>query len=385
MLVPRLLVTSLTAMSVVTGCTISHAMRFESRDETCRTIVQPGLTWLGPTETGDVATLDEWCKTVGPPVIDSTPHPSFGAWQARDSVAVVAWNVNAGSGELLALFERELHLECATPTPAARAAFSHFVLLAQEAFRRSATVPSMSPRSTIPPRTSERPRSGSRIDIVETARQCGLAVMYVPSMRNGHDEYDGEREDWGNAILSTLPLSDFIAIELPFEASRRVAVGATIHAPDRDSLRAVSVHLSTFPGAWRVLRTGNSGRVRQANGLVDALRAVERLRSGTAGTACDPPCSSNRSAELSISTIAGGDLNTWSSRETALRHLWEHFPDSPRNDQPTRGPFPTDHLVFRIRAGNTTGLHVVTESYRRIDASYNSDHQPRILWVRAHQ
>ena len=104
MLVPRLLATSLTAMSVVTGCTISHAMRFESREETCRTIVQPGLTWLGPTEAGDVATLDEWCKTVGPPVIDSTPHPSFGAWQARDSVAVMAWNVNAGSGELLALF-----------------------------------------------------------------------------------------------------------------------------------------------------------------------------------------------------------------------------------------------------------------------------------------
>ena len=348
-------------------------------------MVQHGLTWLGPTEAGDVATLDKWCKTVGPPVIHSTPHPSFGAWQAGDSVAVIAWNVNAGSGQLLAFFERELHLECATLTPATRTPFSHFVLLAQEAFRRSAAVPSLSPRSTIPPRTSERPRLGPRIDIVETARQCGLALVYVPSMRNGNNEYDGEREDWGNAILSTLPLSDFIAIELPFEASRRVAVGATIHAPDGDSLRAVSVHLSTFPGPWRVLRTGNSARVRQAQGLVDALRAVEEFRSATGGRACDPPCSPNRSAELSISTIAGGDLNTWSSRETALRHLWEHFPDSPRDDQPTRGPFPTDHIVFRMRAGNTTGLHVLSGSYRRVDESYNSDHHPRILWVRAHQ
>ena len=348
-------------------------------------MVQHGLTWLGPTEAGDVATLDKWCKTVGPPVIHSTPHPSFGAWQAGDSVAVIAWNVNAGSGQLLAFFERELHLECATLTPATRTPFSHFVLLAQEAFRRSAAVPSLSPRSTIPPRTSERPRLGPRIDIVETARQCGLALVYVPSMRNGNNEYDGEREDWGNAILSTLPLSDFIAIELPFEASRRVAVGATIHAPDGDSLRAVSVHLSTFPGPWRVLRTGNSARVRQAQGLVDALRAIERLRSGNVGRACDTSCASNRSAELSIATIAGGDLNTWSSGETALKHLWEHFPDSPRDDQPTRGPFPTDHIVFRMRAGNTTGLHVLSGSYRRVDESYNSDHHPRILWVRAHR
>jgi hypothetical protein len=46
----------------------------------------------------------------------------------------------------------------------------------------------------------------------------------VPSARNGPQTIAAEREDKGNAILSTLSLKDLIAIELPFEAGRKVAV-----------------------------------------------------------------------------------------------------------------------------------------------------------------
>ena len=63
-----------------------------------------------------------------------------------------------------------------------------------------------------------------RIDIVEAAGRLGLSLVYVPSMRNGSDT----DEDRGNAILSTEPLSDVAAVELPFERQRRVAIDAAV-------------------------------------------------------------------------------------------------------------------------------------------------------------
>jgi endonuclease/exonuclease/phosphatase family metal-dependent hydrolase len=289
---------------------------------------------------------------------------------------------------LLEFLERELHIQCGAASPSTGDAFSHFVLLAQEALRRSPDVPPAPPQAVVPPRIEGNNRPTHRMDIVEVARRCRLALAYVPSVRNGYDEYDGEREDLGNAVLSTLPLTDFMAIEIPFETSRRVAVGATIHGPDGDSLRVVSLHLSTFPGPWRIFRTGNSSRVRQALGFVEALRRVEVLRLGPdpALAACYPRCppdSSNRPPRYSISTVAGGDLNTWSADETALQHLREHFPDSPRDDRPTRGPFPTDHLLLRTRDLGVATYHLVPGSYGRVEDAYDSDHRARRMWIRA--
>ena len=69
--------------------------------------------------------------------------------------------------------------------------------------------------------------------------------------------------------------------------------------------------------------------------------------------------------------------------ETALQHLREHFPDSPRDDRPTRGPFPTDHIIFRTGGLGVTAYQVVPGSYRRIENSYHSDHRARSVWIRA--
>jgi endonuclease/exonuclease/phosphatase family metal-dependent hydrolase len=381
------------ATAVAVGCTIPHTMTNEP-ERTCLAGPQgptaSALTWFVPTEAADRRALDAWCSAVGPVVIDSMPDASLGAWQDGDSLAVVIWNLEAGSATLLEFLERELHIQCGTSSPSTGDAFSHFVLLAQEALRRSPDVPPAPPRAVVPPRIEGNNRPTHRMDIVEVARQCRLALAYVPAVRNGYDEYDGEREDWGNAVLATLPLTDFVAIEIPFETSRRVAVGATIHGPGGDSLRVVSLHISTFPGPWRIFRTGNSSRARQALGFVEALRRVEvlRLEPDPAMAACYPRCpmdSPNPPARYSISTVAGGDLNTWSADETALQHLREHFPDSPRDDRPTRGPFPTDHLLLRTRNLGVATYHLVPGSYQRIEDSYNSDHRARRVWIRAGQ
>ncbi|MEN3339278.1 MAG: hypothetical protein V7647_2954, partial [Acidobacteriota bacterium] len=61
--------------------------------------------------------------------------------------------------------------------------------------------------------------------IEPVAAALGLSLYYVPSMRNGGA---APHEDRGNAILSSLPLTDLAAYELPFERQRRVALGATI-------------------------------------------------------------------------------------------------------------------------------------------------------------
>ncbi|MCZ6755777.1 MAG: hypothetical protein O7E49_10740, partial [Gemmatimonadetes bacterium] len=117
------------------------------------------------------------------------------------------------------------------------------------------------------------------------------------------------------------------------------------------------------PGPWRMFRTGNSSRVRQALGLVEALAAVDGTRA--------------------ITTVLGGDFNTWASGETTLKHLRKHFPDAPRIDEATRGPFPTDHLFLRYGDGTTPAARMVSGSYRRIDDSYNSDHHGLLMWLRA--
>ena len=219
---------------------------------------------------------------------------------------------------------------------------------------------------------------------------CGLSLFYAAGARNGHAQRDGKREDKGVAILSTLPLSDFIAVELPYEAARRVAVAATVHGPRGDSLRVVSVHLVSVTPVWRIFRTGNSSRQRQALAVVDALRVAERLRAGPANSAAQEsvPCCEQREGALAsyaIATVVAGDLNTWSTRETALRHLLDHFPQSPRPlAESTRGPFPTDHIFFRVD-GTGEGARVLDSTYRRIDDTYYSDHNPIVALLSFHR
>jgi endonuclease/exonuclease/phosphatase family metal-dependent hydrolase len=205
-------------------------------------------------------------------------------------------------------------------------------------------------------------------------------------MRNGAAEFDGEREDKGNAILWSLPLHDFLAIELPFETQRRIVVGATVRHPAGDSLRILSLHLDVSPGLWRVLKTGNSSRLRQAMGIVDALDDVELSRSGrpfVATEACQHTCEDS-TGSYAISTVLAGDFNTWTDGQTVLLHMVDYFPESPPPDGlPTRGEFPADHMFFRQRSSwDGEEPQLVPESYRRLDQQYGSDHKARILELR---
>ena len=104
------------------------------------------------------------------------------------------------------------------------------------------------------------------------AQRLGLNVYYVPSMRNGGPTSD---EDRGNAILSSLPLTDLRAIELPFERQRRVAVSATIAGRTTSGtpwqVRLVSAHLDNMSTIRRAWIGAEYGRARQARELAAAL------------------------------------------------------------------------------------------------------------------
>src|SRR4030095_974677 len=125
-------------------------------------------------------------------------------------------------------------------------------------------------------------------DVATIAKSLGVALFYVPSMRNGIASVDPE--DRGNAILSTLDLSDPVVVELPMENQRRNAVVATVQAQARDGspwvLRVANVHLDT---ALAITRGGPfAARRRQAHALIDSLRTPE-----------------------DVPTVLAGDFNTW--------------------------------------------------------------------------
>ena len=92
------------------------------------------------------------------------------------------------------------------------------------------------------------PSSGFEIvpglDALTFATNRQMYAAYVPSMRNGRKCDEEPREDRGNAIISTLPLSEVTAVELPFAQQRRVAVAATIRTAG-GVLHVMSVHLDT--------------------------------------------------------------------------------------------------------------------------------------------
>ncbi len=349
------------------------------------------VSWLSPALKPDTSNIEVWCQTVGPPVIDSLPDarlPTPGGGP-DDTLTVVTWNILGGAGDLAAFLEDELHYVCdgRQSRPAPHPGFNHFILLVQEAYRRSTAVPEFPEglKVPLPIEEPERPGVGPRIDIVAYAKKCGLALFYAPSMRNGDREFGDQREDKGNAILSSLPLHDFIALELPFETQRRVAVVATIEYPGGDSLRIANVHLDVSPSLWRVLKTGNSSRLRQALGTVEALNRVERSRSGQP---FDPtqecPGTCPDSLTFRISTVLAGDLNTWTGNQTVILHLNDHFPDSPPFDSlPTRGAFPADHMFFRQRTDWTgSSPQLVPGSYQRTDQLHDSDHYARSIRLR---
>lgn len=332
----------------------------------CRAIAEGEHTrvnWIDAAPPVEATDLANWCATVGPPVLlEAAPPPpsNVGGIEpgTADSLLLVSWNVHVGGGSLERLVAEIRAGRLTGGRPPAQ-----FVLLLQEAYRAGAEVPELpaSEVQHVPHRIAPAPPAGDRVDVVRSARALGLALLYVPSMRNGPGVVEA-REDRGNAILSTLPLGAPTAIELPLQTQRRVAVQAEVEgrastgAPWR--LRVVSAHLD-HRAAWRrPLATLGGARLEQARALAAAL-----------GSGAEP---------LAI----GSDLNTWSAArlERAVPYLRRQFPSGP--PEPRGSTFTLagvgrrlDHMFFRVPASWNASVRIAPDRY-------GSDHNPLVAWIR---
>jgi endonuclease/exonuclease/phosphatase family metal-dependent hydrolase len=168
-------------------------------------------------------------------------------------------------------------------------------------------------------------------------------------MRNGHELL----EDRGNAIVSSEPLLDPVALELPFERQRRVAIGASVRVRTNagiDTINVLDVHLEPLsaPSSLWIFR---NPRRRQVAALLGLLRQP-RFTSGAG-------------------TVLGGDFNTIQGgvEEDAYRQAraWStSLLEEDRRSTHYMGRL--DYLFFRLaQHGAVT---------RRLDERFGSDHYP---------
>jgi endonuclease/exonuclease/phosphatase family metal-dependent hydrolase len=340
---------SLVALVAAAGCVLqpSTVLLPEGPAPSCRAAVpadgRVDLAWAGPDHARDRARLDEWCTAVGPPVVELTPASLD---RAVERIALVSWNAGLGRGDLAALV-KELQAGALTGD-----GLSQFVLILQEMYRLGVDVPPDPGDRRRHPRALGLPHAAESRDVRALARSLGLAVAYVPSMRNGPG-----RADRGNAILSTLPLDDLMAIELPFEHQRRVAVSAIVrgYSPSgrKFGLRVVSAHLDTT-GA--LARGGPSAaRRRQARALVSALDAT------------------------GAPALVGADLNTsWGEDEPAFTELRGAFPDAV---SVVRGPTWRGPLGIQARLDHMFARTGTRVEVWRVDRRFGSDHHPLVAML----
>lgn len=311
------------------------------------------MHWKAPRDPDDAAALQGWCLAVGGPVQSApTPAPTSAAF--ADGLAILVWNLHVGGGDL----ERLLGGLRAGEFTGGRAV-DHFVLLLQEAVRVGDSVPPPGLDGAISASAIGSPVDPSR-SIEALAERNGLFAFYAPSMRNGA----APREDRGNAILSTLPLSDLAALELPWERQRRVAVAASVALPRAEgrarTLRVVSAHFDNSSRLSRLWRSFGAGRLRQARALAEWIDGEDAV-------------------------VLGGDFNTWwdGSEEDAVMLLRERFP-LPRRlplDVTYQPPYglpqrQADYLLLRLPSG--------WEADYRVASDWGgSDHAPLIGWLQA--
>jgi endonuclease/exonuclease/phosphatase family metal-dependent hydrolase len=296
-----------------------------------------GVEWLTPDDRQSRLRLDSWCTGVGPAVIRALPRDTEPT--PADRIVFVSWNVHVGNGNVPALVQ-DLRAGRLTNGQPVR----HFVLLLQEALRVGQT-PSFRPGASGARRIAASRRA---FEIDQLSRALGLSMIYVPSMRNGNDPSDPP-EDRGNAILSTLPLSSPLAVELPGVRQRRVALFAKIRSASTSEVMSVGVvHLDALADFRRFWLFGTPS-MRELQ--IKSLAAV--MPRG--------------------SLVVGADLNTWHGAQepapTYLRGLFgatEIITDASR-------PFhrPLDYMFFRPASGTRAG-------YRIIPNAYGSDHYPLV-------
>lgn len=318
--------------------------------ESCRTAVSPigavsehVVRWIVP---DDRRALDAWCAAVGPAVV--APAAASRTDSPAGELVVVTWNVHVGAGDLVSFVTGLRNGRFTDGLPV-----EHFVLLLQEAYRRGGLVPSDPQVGRHTPRPILPDRPGPPLDIVDASTALGLSLFYVPSMRNGPP--DRTDEDRGNAILSTEPLADLAAIELPFDRQRRVALQATIRGRQTSgepwTVRLADAHFENVGAVKRLWILSMVSRLKEAR-----LLLREMTTDGNA--------------------ILGGDLNTWFGfGEPAYQALASALPRQASSERrPTFGRFlRLDHLLFRIpEAWKTVTTRLET---------HGSDHHPLLAQI----
>jgi endonuclease/exonuclease/phosphatase family metal-dependent hydrolase len=255
-----------------------------------------------------------------------------------DEITFVSWNVHVGNGNIRA-FVKDLINGDHTDRRAVR----HYVLMLQEAVRTHGVPPLPKGAAGAPRIPAHAP--ASPIDIVTVGNELGLSLIYVPSMRNGRSAGD-PAEDRGSAILSTLPLSEPMAVELPGERQRRVVIIA------------------------------KAGSTSVAVAHLDALGGSQRLRLFWTPWMRDVQVRATASALPGGPLVVGADLNTWHGRdELAARYLARLFRATPLSvDRQGRGLRVLDYMFFR--AGTNQRAR-----YRQVERRYGSDHRPLVGWV----
>ena len=255
---------------------------------------------------------------------------------------LATWNVHGGNGDV------EAFLRSVPSVPGVRAPYG-VVLLLQEAVRTGAEVPERYPDRMRPPGTIRV--NGRDRDVGALTARLAMHTVYVPSMRNGRVFTSDMRQDRGNAILSTLPLEDLRAIELPFGRQRHVAVAARLSAPGLPPIRVMSVHLD--PSGHRT----------------DEAVALARYLAAGGET-----------------TIVGGDLNTWFGREEGLQALAAVVPEedcghAKTNTWPWRLQWPfgwwrgrLDYLFSSLPASAMRSCHTLPNRF-------GSDHHPVVMVI----
>jgi endonuclease/exonuclease/phosphatase family metal-dependent hydrolase len=316
------------------------------------------IVWKNQASDEDYDNLLSWCQVVGSPVF----KPSKTEKLSIDRLTIVSWNVHVGSGDLDQFINdlQKGHLTDGEPA-------SHFVMLLQEAYRQDSSVP-----VNIPPYVKvgnnihvTTPR-GSRVDIITIARKHGLGLFYVPSMRNGRQENTNFPEDRGNAILSTIPISHPIAVELPLERQRRTAIAANIEGNTKTNIswriQLINVHLENRTSGLMFFRGFSIARLNQITALLKIL------------------------PEEKIAVMAG-DFNTWfrEMREPTIKHVENFFnqlgiaskrgsPKIPRKHYPLFPDRLVDYLFFRIPENWHSEKYYVNDYY-------GSDHYPLITKI----
>jgi endonuclease/exonuclease/phosphatase family metal-dependent hydrolase len=199
--------------------------------------------------------LEGWRRNVGSHVaLDLTPARE----NIHRSMVVLSWNVWIGHGRLREVVSRirgghyaELGADPSLP----------LVVLVQEAYRSDPSIPTLNAGGVGRVLVAQL---GQQEDIVEVARELGMNLRYAPSMRNG-----AWPSDRGNAILSTLPLEDAQAVELPLILQRRVAVTSAVRLGET-RVRLICAHLDPRgPPGHRWL--GAAGRALQAKHLLSSI------------------------------------------------------------------------------------------------------------------